>query len=37
MKNEYDVGAGEAEKDLLDFLQSLEDAGLIQPSEATQG
>ena len=37
VKNEYDVGAGEAEKDLLDFLQSLEDAGLIQPSEATQG
>jgi len=37
VKNEYDVGAGEAEKDLLDFLQSLEDAGLIRPSDATQG
>ena len=30
--NEYDVEAAEAEKDLLDFLRSLEDAGLIRPS-----
>ena len=33
--NEYDVGEVEAEKDVVDFLQSLEDAGLIRPSEAT--
>jgi hypothetical protein len=33
--NEYDVGAAEAEKDVVDFLRSLEDAGLIRPSEAT--
>ena len=37
VRNEYDVEAAEAEKDLLDFLRSLEDAGLIRPSEATQG
>ena len=36
VKNEYDVGAAEAEKDVVDFLRSLEDAGLIRPSEATQ-
>ena len=36
VKNEYDVGAAEAEKDVVDFLQSLEDAGLIGLSEATQ-
>jgi Mrp family chromosome partitioning ATPase len=29
--NEYDVGAAEAEKDVVDFLRSLEDAGLIRP------
>jgi hypothetical protein len=31
----YDVGAAEAEKDVVDFLRSLEDAGLIRPSGAT--
>ena len=36
VRNEYDVGAAEAEKDVVDFLRSLEEAGLIQPSEATQ-
>jgi len=36
VRNEYEVGEGEAEKDLLDFLRSLEDAGLIRPSGATQ-
>ncbi len=36
VKNEYDVGAAEAEKDVVDFLRSLEDAGLIGLSEATQ-
>lgn len=36
VQNEYDVGAAEAEKDVVDFLQSLEDAGLIRPSETTQ-
>ena len=35
VRNEYDVEAPEAEKDLLDFLRSLEDAGLIRPSGAT--
>ena len=34
--NEYDVGAEEAEKDVVDFLRSLEDAGLIRPAEVTQ-
>ena len=33
--NEYDVGDAEAEKDVVDFLRSLEDAGLIRPSETT--
>ena len=33
VKDEYDV---EAEDDVVDFLQSLEDAGLIRHSEATQ-
>ena len=37
VRNEYDVEAPEAEKDLLDFLRSLEDAGLIRPSEAVEG
>ncbi len=36
VKNEYDVEAAEAEKDVVDFLHSLEEAGLIRPSEATQ-
>ena len=36
VRNEYDVGAVEAEKDVVDFLRSLEDAGLIRPSGATQ-
>jgi len=35
VRNEYDVGAAEAEKDVVDFLHSLEDAGLIRPSGAT--
>jgi hypothetical protein len=35
--NEYDVEAAEAEKDVVDFLRSLEEAGLIRPSEAIQG
>ena len=35
VRNEYDVEAAEAEKDVVDFLQSLEDAGLIRPSGAT--
>ena len=33
VRREYDV---EAEDDVVDFLQSLEDAGLIRHSEATQ-
>ena len=33
--DEYHVGDGEAEKDVVDFLGSLEDAGLIRPSGAT--
>ena len=36
VKNEYDVEAAEAEKDVVDFLQSLENAGLIRPSKTTQ-
>jgi hypothetical protein len=36
VRNEYDVGTEEAEKDVVDFLRSLEDAGLIVLSEATQ-
>jgi hypothetical protein len=36
VKNEYDVEASEAEKDVVDFLRSLEDAGLIRPSGVTQ-
>ena len=36
VRNEYDVGEAEAEKDVVDFLRSLEDAGLIRPSGATQ-
>jgi hypothetical protein len=35
VRNDYDVGAAEAEKDVADFLRSLEDAGLIRPSGAT--
>ena len=37
VRNEYDVEAAEAEKDVVDFLRSLEDAGLISPSETIQG
>jgi hypothetical protein len=36
VRNEYDVGAEEAEKDVVDFLRSLEDAGLIRPSHTNQ-
>ncbi|NIQ91676.1 MAG: PqqD family protein [Deltaproteobacteria bacterium] len=32
VRNEYDVGAAETEKDVVDFLRSLEEAGLIRPS-----
>jgi Mrp family chromosome partitioning ATPase len=32
VSSEYDVGTAEAEKDVADFLLSLEDAGLIRPS-----
>jgi len=32
VRKEYDVEAAEAEKDVADFLHSLEDAGLIRPS-----
>jgi len=32
VRNEYDVEAAEAEKDVVDFLRSLEDAGLVRPS-----
>ena len=35
VRNEYDVGAAHAEKDVVDFLSSLEDAGLIRPSGGT--
>ena len=31
VRKEYDVQAAEAEKDVADFLRSLEDAGLIRP------
>ena len=31
VRDEYDVDASEAEQDVVDFLQSLEDAGLIRP------
>jgi hypothetical protein len=34
VKDEYDVEAQEAEKDVVDFLRSLEEAGLIRPSGA---
>jgi hypothetical protein len=37
VQDEYDVGAAEARKDVVDFLRSLEDAGLIRSSETTQG
>jgi hypothetical protein len=36
VRNEYDVGAAEAEKDVVDFLRSLEEAGLIRPAKTTQ-
>ena len=36
VKDEYDVEAAEAEDDVVDFLRSLEDAGLIRPSGTTQ-
>jgi hypothetical protein len=36
VENEYDVGAAAAERDLLNFLQALEDAGLITPSGVSQ-
>ena len=32
VRNEYDVEAAEAAEDVVDFLRSLEDAGLIRPS-----
>ena len=35
VRNEYDVEAAEAEKDVADFLGSLEDVGLISPSGET--
>ena len=35
VRNEYDVEAPEAEKDVVDFLRSLENAGLVRPSGAT--
>ena len=35
VRNEYDVESSEAGKDVVDFLRSLEDAGLIRASEAT--
>jgi hypothetical protein len=35
VRHEYAVETAEAEKDVADFLQSLEDAGLIRSSEAT--
>jgi len=35
VRDEYDVEAAEAEQDVVDFLQSLEDVGLIKPSGAT--
>ena len=31
VRDEYDVEAAEAEDDVVDFLRSLEDAGLIRP------
>ncbi len=37
VRNEYDVEAAEAEKDVVDFLRSLEDAGLIRPSRTDPG
>ena len=37
VRDKYDVEAPEAEKDVVDFLRSLEDAGLIRPSEEIQG
>jgi hypothetical protein len=36
VRDEYDVEAAEAEKDVADFLLSLEDAGLIRPAGAVQ-
>jgi hypothetical protein len=36
VRDEYDVEAAEAEKDVADFLLSLEDAGLIKQSGATR-
>ncbi len=36
VRNEYDVEAAEAEKDVVDFLRSLEDAGLIRQSRTDQ-
>ena len=32
VRNEYDVEAAEAAEDVVDFLRSLEDTGLIRPS-----
>ncbi len=37
VRNEYDVEDAEAEKDVLDFLRSLEDAGLIRSSGEISG
>ena len=36
VRDEYEVEAAVAEKDVADFLRSLEDAGLISPSGVTQ-
>jgi hypothetical protein len=36
VRNEYDVEAAEAKKDVVDFLRSLEGAGLIRPSRTDQ-
>ena len=36
VRDEYEVEAEVAEKDVADFLRSLEDAGLISPSGVTQ-
>jgi hypothetical protein len=36
VRNEYDVEAAVAEEDVVEFLRSLEGAGLIRPSGVTQ-
>jgi hypothetical protein len=35
VRNEYDIESTEAEKDVADFLSSLEESGLIRPSGGT--